>query len=265
MPRIASDDLSVMSVVSLFRRMLSGATPENSQKEGQADPADSDRHMKDRNYPEAEKCLMSYLSEGSGKRYSAKRKLEIWLDLADAQRFQGKQAEARDSFASALKLIESNKLDGDSKALCLDRLAQYEADRGNGEEFFRAAQEAVDLTSSSKKPDLNLLATRVHALAVAEGRSGRQEDSKATFRKAMNLYEQAYWSGFARGGRAAGRSRRGLPERGQTRGGHTVIGACPEGPSTEPGGDFTGSHAGFVASRCCSRGQRGHSCGNRTV
>ncbi len=192
MPRIASDDLSVMSVVSLFRRMLSGATPENSQKEGQADPADSDRHMKDRNYPEAEKCLMSYLSEGSGKRYSAKRKLEIWLDLADAQRFQGKQAEARDSFASALKLIESNKLDGDSKALCLDRLAQYEADRGNGEEFFRAAQEAVDLTSSSKKPDLNLLATRVHALAVAEGRSGRQEDSKATFRKAMNLYEQAY-------------------------------------------------------------------------
>jgi tetratricopeptide (TPR) repeat protein len=192
MPRIESDDLSGMSVVRLLRRMLSGAAPGSSQKEGQADPEESHRHMKDGNYSEAEKYLASYLSEAQGKRYSAKRKLEIWLDLADAQRYQGKQAEAGESFASALKLIESNKLDNDCKALYLDRLAQYEADRGNAEEFFRAAQEAVDLTSSSKKPDLNLLASRVHALAVAEGRAGRQEDSKATFRKAMNLYEQAY-------------------------------------------------------------------------
>jgi len=197
MPRIESDDLSGMSVVRLFKysvRFAAWVTPhiQRWQQERQVNQTESERHMKARNYPQAEESLILHLEEAHRRRYAAKRKLTIWLDLADAQRYQGKQAEAATSFAGALKLIESNKLARDCKALYLDRWSQFEADRGNLEECYRAAQEAVDLTSSSKKPDLNLLAIRVHALAVAEGRSGRAEESRATLRKAMNLYEQAY-------------------------------------------------------------------------
>jgi tetratricopeptide (TPR) repeat protein len=197
MPWMESDDISGMSVVRLFKygvRFAAWVTPhiQRWQQERQVNQTESERHIKARNYPEAEKSLILHLEEAHGRRYAAKRKLNIWLDLADVQRHQGKQAEAELSFASALKLIESNKIDSDCKALYLDRWAQFEADRGNVEESCRAAQEAVDLTSSSKKPDLNLLASRVHALAVAEGRAGRAEESRATLRKAMNLYEQAY-------------------------------------------------------------------------
>ncbi len=218
MPRMESDDVSGMSVVRLFRRMLSGSTPDSQspQKEGQGDPVESERHMKARNYPEAEKCLVVLLSEAQGKRYPARRKLDIWLDLADAQRYQGKQAEAGESFANALKLIELNKLDGDCKALYLDRLAQYEADRDNAEEFCRAAQEAVDLTSSSKKLDLNLLASRVHVLAVAEGRTGRQEDQRRPFEKQSICMSRRTERIPLTWPCAAGRSRRGLPKRANT-------------------------------------------------
>ncbi|MGA2599430.1 MAG: tetratricopeptide repeat protein [Bryobacteraceae bacterium] len=186
-----------MSVVRLFKygvRFAAWVTPhiQRWQQERQVNQTESERHMKARNYPQAEQSLILHLEEAHRRRYAAKRKLNIWLDLADAQRYQGKQAEAGESFAGALKLIESNKPDSDCKSLYLDRWAQFEADRGNVEECCRAAQEAVDLTSSSKKPDLNLLAIRVHALAVAESRAGRGEESRATLRKAMNLYEQAY-------------------------------------------------------------------------
>lgn len=187
MPTPDSDDISGMSVVRLFRSAI-----QLLQQDRPVDQHESERHMQARNYPEAEKSLILHLEEAQGKHYPAKRKLDIWLDLADAQRFQGKQAEAEVSFACALKLVESAKLDGDSKALYLDRRAQFEADRGNVEEFCRAAQEAVDLGTSSKKQDLILLATRMHALAMAQSRAGRVEDAKVTLRKTMDLYEQAY-------------------------------------------------------------------------
>ena len=124
------------------------------------------RHLDARNWCEAEKHLTVALAE---RRHTSKRRLDLLLGLAQAQRRQAKFADAEQTVDLAIKLANSRDYSLGSRAL--DALMDIQLDQGKFAEAEQTAREIMELQGSHSKPD--------HALLSKSSRKAGNRASKS--------------------------------------------------------------------------------------
>ena len=148
---------------------------------------EGERHLKARNWAEAEKYLVPAVLEADQRRHSV-RKIHYRLLLAEAQRKQGKSDDAERTVREALE--HTARISNPSGYLqCLDALAEVFHDAENYPAMEAALQEGVRIESSMPHPDAWRMARRVHRLGTARHKSGRSEDAIPALEKAVRLHE----------------------------------------------------------------------------
>jgi serine/threonine-protein kinase len=156
---------------------------------GRPDSVKGERLLEAGNYAEAEKCLT--LAVKHAPREPVDTRIELQLQLAEAQRKQGKLAEAEASMRAALE--EAGRgADHSIRVLCLRALGELLLERAEfagAEETFR---EMVNLESARRRPDPVLVAGGVRQLGIALHRDGRREQAAAELEKALKLYGTVY-------------------------------------------------------------------------
>ncbi|MGD1094452.1 MAG: tetratricopeptide repeat protein [Bryobacteraceae bacterium] len=151
---------------------------------------EGERHLKARNYSEAEKYLSLAVTEADERCHSV-RKVQFRLYLAEAQRKQGKLAEAEQTLRTALEHTAqtSNPV---AYVQCLDAMAEVFHDGGNFAAMEHVLQEAVRIEAAMPSPDPLRMARRVHRLGIARHRNGHLDDAVPALEKALALHEQSY-------------------------------------------------------------------------
>ena len=149
---------------------------------------EGERQLKARNYAEAEKYLERALHEADVQRQSVRR-VQFRLELAEAQRKQGKLNEAEQTVRDALELTArvSNPA---GYVQCLDALAEVYHDGGNFPAMEAVLQEGVRIEASIPHPDPMRMARRIHRLGTARHQNGRSEDAIPALEKAVKLHEE---------------------------------------------------------------------------
>ncbi len=151
---------------------------------------EGERHLKDRNWAEAEKYLTGAVAEADERRHSV-RKIHFRLLLAEAQRKQGKIAEAEQTVRAALE--HTAKVSNPAGYVqCLDTLAEVFGDAENYASMEAALQEGIRIESAMPHPDAMRMARRVHRLGIARHKSGRSEEALPALEKAVRLHEELY-------------------------------------------------------------------------
>jgi tetratricopeptide (TPR) repeat protein len=149
---------------------------------------EGERHLKARNWGEAEKHLMQAVEEADAHRHSV-RKVHFRLLLAEAQRKQGKVVDAEQTVRAALE--HTARISNPSGYVnCLDALAEVFHDGENYAAMEAALQEGIRIESAMPHPDQMRMARRVHRLGTARHKSGRTEDAVPALEKAVRLHEE---------------------------------------------------------------------------
>lgn len=149
---------------------------------------EGERNLKSRNYAEAEKYLTDAVAEADLRRHSV-RKIQFRLELAEAQRKQGKFAEAEATVRTALE--HTARVSNPSGYVqCLDGLAEVFHDAGNFASMEAALQEGVRIEAAMPHPDPLRMARRIHRLGIARHKSGRSEEAVPALEKALKLHEE---------------------------------------------------------------------------
>ncbi len=149
---------------------------------------EGERALKARNWPEAEKYLAHAVAEADVRQHSV-RKIHYRLLLAEAQRKQGKVADAEQTVREALEHTARISNPG-GYVQCLDALAEVFCDAENFPAMEAALQEGVRIESVMPHPDPLRMARRVHRLGIARHKCGRPEDAVPALEKAVRLHEQ---------------------------------------------------------------------------
>ncbi|MGA3190180.1 MAG: tetratricopeptide repeat protein [Bryobacteraceae bacterium] len=149
---------------------------------------EGEKYLTDRNWSEAEKYLTLALAES---RHSSKERLDLLLGLTEAQREQGKTAEAAQTTQTAIELAVSSK-NKIIEARALDALADIQLDQKNytGVEKTIARIEALEL--SMPQPDHKRIAGCARKLAMTFVNSGRPEEAMKAFERLAQLSEKAF-------------------------------------------------------------------------
>jgi len=151
---------------------------------------EGERHLKARNYGEAEKYLTLAVTEADEQRHSV-RIVQFRLFLAEAQRRQGKLSEAEQTVRTALE--HTARISNPAGYVqCLDALAEVFHDAGNFGAMQQVLEEGVRIESSSPRPDSLRMARRVHRLGVARHKNGSSGNAIPALQKAVTLHENAY-------------------------------------------------------------------------
>ena len=149
---------------------------------------EGERHLKDRNWGEAEKFLTDAVVEADVQRHSV-RKIHFRLLLAEAQRKQGKVAEAEQTVRSALE--HTARISNPAGYVqCLDALAEVYHDAEDYPAMEAALQEGIRIESAMPHPDQMRMARRVYRLGTARHKSGRSEEAVPALEKAVLLHEE---------------------------------------------------------------------------
>lgn len=149
---------------------------------------EGERHLKARNWGEAEKFLGQAVAEADARRHSV-RKIHFRLLLAEAQRKQGKITEAEQTVRTALE--HTAKVSNPSGYVqCLDALAEVFDDAENFPAMEAALQEGIRIESAMPHPDALRMARRVHRLGIARHKNGRSEEAVPALEKAVRLHEE---------------------------------------------------------------------------
>jgi tetratricopeptide (TPR) repeat protein len=149
---------------------------------------EGERHLKARNWSEAEKYLAQAVAEADERRHSV-RKIYFRLLLAESQRKQGKVAEAEQTVRAALE--HTARISNPSGYVqCLDALAEVFHDAENYPAMEAVLQEGVRIESSMPHPDQMRMARRVYRLGTARHKSGRAEEAVPALEKAVQLHEE---------------------------------------------------------------------------
>ncbi len=152
------------------------------------DRVEGERQLKARNYAEAEKYLERALQEADVQRHSVRR-IQFRLELAEAQRKQGKLNEAEETVRQALELT-ARVSNPSGYVLCLDALAEVFHDGGNYPAMEAVLQEGVRIEAAIPHPDPMRMARRIHRLGTARHKNGRSEDAIPALEKAVKLHEE---------------------------------------------------------------------------
>jgi len=170
-------------------RMAAWATPHIRAwtLERSLNRVEGERHLRARNWGEAEKYLALAVAEADEQRHSV-RKIHFRLLLAEAQRKQGKTAEAEQTVRAALEHTAKISNPG-GYVQCLDALAEVFDDAKNFPAMEAVLQEGIRIESAMPHPDGLRMARRVHRLGMARHKSGRSEEAVPALEKAVTLHE----------------------------------------------------------------------------
>ncbi|HLX43892.1 MAG TPA: tetratricopeptide repeat protein [Bryobacteraceae bacterium] len=149
---------------------------------------EGERHLKARNWPEAEECLAEAVADADRRGHSV-QKIHLRLQLAEAQRKQSKVAEAELTVRAALE--HTARVSNPSGYVqCLDALAEVFHDAENFPSMEVALQEGVRIEAAMPHPDPLRMARRVHRLGTARHKNGRSVEAIPALEKALKLHEQ---------------------------------------------------------------------------
>lgn len=166
--------------------------------------SEAERHLKRRDYPEAERHLLLAVAESDQRKSPAKQRIRLRLELAETKRrtarpndpeFEGPTrrilADA-ESIARQAIAIAAETSDIDEYVNGLDALADIFTDKKAWPELEKLEEDALRLGAKLDHPDPLRMAKRVHRLAIARHRNGRGEHSLPALEKSLQLHEQNY-------------------------------------------------------------------------
>lgn len=152
---------------------------------------EGDRQLKARNFAEAETCLREAVEECTDRISSPTTRIRLQLQLAEAQRKQGRHKldDAEATIRAALELT-ARICNPSGYVQCLDALAEVFHDRGDFAAMQCLIEEGVRIEAAMPHPDPLRMARRVQRLGVVRHLQG--EDGIPALEKAIDLFEQAY-------------------------------------------------------------------------
>ncbi len=165
--------------------------------------AEAERHLKSRNYAEAEQHFTFAVEEADERKAPAAQRIRLRLELAEAQRRRAiPAAGAGEPDRNRLQAAEGNVRaaidiaaatnNAEEYVNCLDALADVYYDMGHWAALEKAEQEAIRLGAALSHPDPLRMARRVHRLGVARHKNGHLEEAIPALEKAVKLHEDAY-------------------------------------------------------------------------
>ena len=160
------------------------------------DQIEGERLLEDGNFVQAEIRLAKAIVEGEKRRQPAKRRIELRLELAEAQRRQFQSGDqlvklsvAEGIVREALELAYRTQ-DRQAQLECLDILGTVLADAGKSEALEQVAAEANRVERTLAKPDPLLRVRRLQRLGLARRQSGRVSDAVDALEEAAALCEK---------------------------------------------------------------------------
>ena len=182
--------ISVTRIARLGVRLAAWATPHVKEwhRKRHENRVEGERHLATRNWSEAERHLALALAERS---HSSARRLDLLLGLTEAQRKQGKAADAEKTSQLAIALAAKAK----NKALqsrALDGLVDIQLDQKKYSDVEATIAQIETLERSLPQPDYKRLASSARKLGTALLNSGRPEDALKAFERATQLCEKSF-------------------------------------------------------------------------
>ncbi|HEY1757338.1 MAG TPA: tetratricopeptide repeat protein [Bryobacteraceae bacterium] len=171
-------------------RVAEWATPhvQKWHRERNLNRNEAQRHLEARNWSEAEKHFHVALAE---RQHSTVDRLELLLGLAEAERRQGKLAEAERNVCDSVKIAvrEENET---MHSLALEALANVQLDQQRYEDAEKSAREVIRLETTRAKPDHARLASCSRKLASALEKSDRPAEAIGALKSAVSHAEKAF-------------------------------------------------------------------------
>lgn len=161
---------------------------------GEFNREEGDRHLKARNFVEAESHLKDAVDEFGASGGSPTVRIRMQLQLAEAQRKQGKDDpskidEAEATIRAALDLT-ARIANPSGYVLCIDALAEVFHDRAEYPTMQSLLEEGVRIEAAMPHPDPIRMARRIQRLGIARHLQG--EDGIPALEKAIELFEQSH-------------------------------------------------------------------------
>jgi tetratricopeptide (TPR) repeat protein len=180
-----------MSLFRLFRlgiRAAAWATPHVKRwhRERNMNHEEAKRHLDARNWTEAETHLTLALGE---RRRSAKRRHELLVGLARAQRGQRKFTESEENLRQAADLAGKNH---SMSMRALDELIELELDQSKYGDAQKTIEEIVRRENAQPRPDHARLAQCSRKLGTALLNCDRRDEALQVFERAVKLSEKAF-------------------------------------------------------------------------
>ncbi len=182
--------ISITRIARLGVRLAAWATPHVKEwhRKRHLNRVEGERHLATRNWSEAEKYLALALDE---RRHSSKPRLDLLLGLTEAQRKQGKSADAEKTAQMAIDLAASSK----NKVLqsrALDGLVDIQLDQKKYSDVEATIAQIETLERSLPQPDYKRLASSSRKLGTALVNNGRPDEALKAFERAMQLSEKSF-------------------------------------------------------------------------
>src|SRR5580698_3453623 len=162
--------------------------------QGEYNREEGDRQLKARNFVEAENHLKDAVDEFGASGGSPTVRIRMQLQLAEAQRKQGKEDpskidEAEATIRAALDLT-ARIANPSGYVQCIDALAEVSHDRGDYSAIQQLLEEGVRIEAAMPHPDPIRMARRIQRLGIARHLQG--EDGIPALEKAIELFEQSH-------------------------------------------------------------------------
>lgn len=182
--------ISVTRIARLGVRIAAWATPHVKEwhRKRHLNRVEGERNLAARNWTEAEKHFSLALAE---RRHSSKRRLDLLLGLTEAQRKQGKAAEAEKTSQMAIEVAASAK-DKVLQSRALDGLVDIQLDQKKYGDVEATIAKIETLERSQAKPDYKRLAATARKLGTALLNIGRPDEAMKAFERATQLAEKSF-------------------------------------------------------------------------
>jgi tetratricopeptide (TPR) repeat protein len=182
--------ISVTRIARLGVRLAAWATPHVKEwhRKRHLNRVEGERHLATRNWSEAEKHLTLALAE---RRHSRTRRLDLLLGLTEAQRKQGKSADAERTSQTAVELAVSAK-DKALQSRALDGLVDLQLDQKKYSDAEQTIAKIDILELAMSQPNFKRLATTSRKLGTALVKNGRPAEAMTAFERATQLSEKSY-------------------------------------------------------------------------
>lgn len=182
--------ISITRIARLGVRLAAWATPHVKEwhRKRHLNRVEGERHLATRNWSEAERHLALALDE---RRHSSNRRLDLLLGLTEAQRKQGKAADAEKTVQMAIGLAASSK----NKALesrALDGLVDIQLDQKKYSDVEATIAKIETLEGALPQPDYKRLASSSRKLGTALLNNGRPVEAMKAFERATQLAEKSF-------------------------------------------------------------------------
>ncbi len=183
----------MIGITRIFRlavRIAAWATPfaKEWHRKRHLNRVEGARHLAARNWSEAERHLQLALAE---RRHSNGHRLDLLLALKEAQRKQGKSAEAEQTVLQAVDLAAAAQSIG-FQSRALDALADIQLDQKKYSEVEDTVARIEKLERSFAEPDFKRIAASKRKLATALLHEGRPADALKAFEQAVLLSEKIF-------------------------------------------------------------------------